>query len=94
MADQMAQLASDAMEPADIEVLRLQLKLDNRTKPGTLAAAAALATDAGRDPAKIVSEHSVPPGSQGRAKALAARIASLSKMVAPASWRPGDTLVV
>ena len=52
MADQMAQLASDAMEPADIEVLRLQLKLDNRTKPGTLAAAAALATDAGRDPAR------------------------------------------
>ena len=29
----MAQLASDVMEPADIKALRLQLKLDNRTKP-------------------------------------------------------------
>ena len=38
MADQMAQLASVAMEPADIKALRLQLKLDNRTKPGMLAA--------------------------------------------------------
>ena len=49
-----------------------------------LAAAAALATDAGRDPAKVYSEHIVPAGSQGRAKALAARIISLSTTVAPA----------
>ena len=93
-ADQMAQLASDVMEPADIKALRLQLKLDNRTKPGMLAAAAALAADAGRDPAKVFSEHSVPAGSQGRAKALATRIASLSTAMAPASWLPGDALLL
>ena len=45
-------------------------------------------------PRSSVSTQRVPAGSQGRAKALAARITSLSTTVAPASWRPGDALIL
>ena len=61
-------------EPAEMKALRQRLKLDARTKPGTLAAEAALARDASLDPVKVFEVSSVPTGSQGRAKALAARV--------------------
>ena len=83
-------------EPDEIRALRQRLKLDARTKPSMLAAAVALAqdTDAGRDPAKVFRDHSIPSGSQGRAKALAARIVSLPAAAAPASWLPGNALLL
>ena len=62
-------------EPSDMKLLRQRLKIDARTKPGTLAAAAALARDSGLDAAKVFDEHKVPPGSHTRAKVLAERIA-------------------
>jgi hypothetical protein len=90
----MAQPASDADEPADMKALRRRLKLDNHTKPDMLAAAAAFALDASLDLAKVLSEHKVPLSSRGRAKALAARIASLPEAEAAERWLPADTLLL
>ena len=79
-------------EPAAMKVLRQRLKLDTRTKPGMLAVAAALARESSLDPATVLK--SVPPGSHGRAKALAARIASLPAVNEPSRWLPGDELLL
>ena len=87
-------------EPSDMKLLRQRLKIDARTKPGTLAAAAALARDSGLDAAKVFDEHKVPPGSHTRAKALAERIAREALLEHPDrsdaenQWLPADTLLV
>ena len=85
-------------EPAEMKVLRKQLKLDARTKPEMLAAAAALAAaqrgEAGPDQVKLLLDK-VPPGSQGRAYALAKRIA-LQPAAAPEADQglPGEALLL
>ena len=86
-------------ESADMKTLRQRLKLDARTKPGMLAAAAALARDGSLDVGKVCDEHIVPAGSHGRAKALAARIVRESlldpapeRSSAEEQWLPAATL--
>ena len=56
-----------------------------------LAAAAALACDACLDVCQI---HNIPPGSLGRAKALAARIAGLPATEDPSTWLPVNSLLL
>ena len=85
-------------ESADMKVLRQRLKLDARTKPGTLAAAAALAGDRSLVASKVFEAHKVPAGSQGRAKELAARIVRESLLDPDAEpsnvWLPTESLLV
>ena len=89
-------------EPADLKRLRQLLKLDGRTKPSTLAAAAALARDSSQDSAEVLNLHGVPPGSHGRAKMLAGRIITESLLDdtgsetsgATVQWLPADALLL
>ena len=72
-------------EPTDMKVLRQRLKVNAKTKPATLAAAAALARDSSLDEAKLFDVHKVARGrAQVHAKALAARIVRES-LLDPAS---------
>jgi hypothetical protein len=68
-----------------MKVLRQRLKVNAKTKPATLAAAAALARDSSLDEAKLFDVHKVARGrAQVHAKALAARIVRES-LLDPAS---------
>ena len=66
--------SSAGLDTAAIESIRKQLRLDNRTKPGMLAAAIDLALDANLLPKKACDDRKLPLGSHTRAKALASRI--------------------
>ena len=96
----MSVASAEGDEPAEMKALRQRLKLDARTKPGTLAAAAALARDASLDPVKVFEMNSVPTGSQGLAKVLAARVLRdhllEREALEPAleRWLPADALLL
>ena len=80
--------AFDDLGTAAIELIRRQLKLDKRTKPGMLAAAIDLACDATLLATKACDDRNLPAGSHTRARALADRI--LADGILPRTCTPGD----